>query len=50
LSPVEREQENPPRRDLVFEAGCLSPDLRGDIKAVVTLYRRSRDARNSTSK
>jgi len=32
------------------EVGRLAPaDLRGDIKAVVTLYRRSRDARNSIS-
>jgi HTH-type transcriptional regulator, competence development regulator len=36
--------------DLFCEAGRLPPDLRGDIKAVVTLYRRSRDARNSNSK
>ena len=36
-SRVEREQENPPY-------------LGGDIKAVVTLYRRSRDTRNSNSK
>jgi hypothetical protein len=35
---------------LLCEAGRLPPDLRGDIKAVVTLYRRSRDTRNSTSK
>jgi hypothetical protein len=35
---------------LLCEAGRMPPDLRGDIKAVVTLYRRSRDARNSTSK
>ena len=64
-SRVEREQENPPRDDLVervaailevklddlfCEAGRLPPDLRGDIKAVVTLYRRSRDTRNPNSK
>jgi hypothetical protein len=35
---------------LLCEAGHLPPDLRSDIKAVVTLYRRSRDARNSNSK
>jgi HTH-type transcriptional regulator, competence development regulator len=62
---AEHEQENSPRDDLVervaailevkledlfCEAGRLPPDLRGDIKAVVTPYRRSRNARNSTSK
>jgi hypothetical protein len=36
--------------DLFCEAGRLPPDLRGDIKAVFTLYRRSRDARNSNNK
>ena len=36
--------------DLFCEAGRLLLDVRGDIKAVVTLYRRSRDARSSTSK
>ena len=36
--------------DLYCKAELLSPDLRGDINAVVTLYRRSRDARNSNSK
>ncbi len=35
---------------LLCEAGCLPPHLRGDIKAIVTLYRRSRDERNFTSK
>ena len=64
-SRVDREHENPPRDDLVervaailevkldglfCEAGRLPPDLRGDIRAVVMLYRRSHDARNSTSK
>ncbi len=56
-SRVEREQKTPPRGDLVervaaileakpddifYKAGRLPPDLRGDIKAVVTLYGRSR--------
>ena len=36
--------------DLFCEAGHLPPELCGHIKAVVTLYRRSRDARNSSSK
>jgi HTH-type transcriptional regulator, competence development regulator len=36
--------------DLFCEAGRLPPDLRNDIKAVVTLYRRSRDTRNPNSK
>jgi len=36
--------------DLFCEARHLLPDLRGDIKAVVTLCRRSRDASNSSSK
>ena len=64
-SRVEREQENPPRDDLVervaailevklddlfCEAGRLPPDLRGDIKAVVTLYRRNRDTHKASSK
>lgn len=39
-----------PFDDLFCEAGRLPPDLRGDIKAVVTLYRRSRDLRNPNSK
>jgi hypothetical protein len=34
---------------LLCEAGRLPPDLRSDIKAVVTLNRRSRDARSSNS-
>ena len=64
-SRVEREKENPPRDDLVervaailevklgdlfCEAGRLPPDLRPDIKAVVTFYRRSRDAAKASKK
>ncbi|MFN0194478.1 MAG: helix-turn-helix domain-containing protein [Aestuariivirga sp.] len=64
-SRVEREQENPPRDDLVervaailevklddlfCEAGRLPPDLRGDIKAVVTLYRRDHDIAKASNK
>ena len=64
-SRVAREQASPPRDDLVeriaaivevklddlfCEAGRLPSDLRNDIKAVVTLYRRSRDARISSNK
>lgn len=36
--------------ELFCKAGRLQPDLRGDIKALVTLYRRSRDTRNPNSK
>ena len=65
-SRVEREQENsasatiPPERaaailevkldDLFCEAGRLPPDLLGDIKAVVTLYRRNRDTAKASNK
>ena len=63
-SRVEREQEHPPRDELVervaailevklddlfCEAGRLPPDLRGNIKAVVTLYRRNRDTAKSSN-
>jgi transcriptional regulator with XRE-family HTH domain len=56
-SRVEREQENPPRDELVeraaailgvrmddlfVEAGRLPPDMRGDLKQVVQAYRRLR--------
>jgi transcriptional regulator with XRE-family HTH domain len=56
-SRVEREQENPPRDELVersaailgvrlddlfIEAGRLPPDMREDLKRVVQAYRRSR--------
>jgi transcriptional regulator with XRE-family HTH domain len=56
-SRVEREQENPPRDDLVeraaailgvrmddlfIEAGRLPPDMRDDLKQVVQAYRRLR--------
>jgi HTH-type transcriptional regulator, competence development regulator len=56
-SRVEREQENPPRDDLVeraaailgvrmddlfVEAGRLPPDMRDDLKQVVQAYRRLR--------
>ncbi len=56
-SRVEREQENPPRDDLVeraaailgvrmddlfVEAGRLPPDMRDDLKEVVQAYRRLR--------
>jgi transcriptional regulator with XRE-family HTH domain len=56
-SRVEREQENPPRDefvervaailgvrldDLFIEAGRLPPDMRGDLRQVVQVYRRSR--------
>jgi HTH-type transcriptional regulator, competence development regulator len=55
-SRVEREQENPPRDELVersaailgvrlddlfIEAGRLPPDMREDLKRVVQAYRRS---------
>ena len=36
--------------DLFCEARRLPPDLRGDIKAVVTLYRRNRDTHKASSK
>jgi transcriptional regulator with XRE-family HTH domain len=54
---VEREQENPPRDELVersaailgvrlddlfIEAGRLPPDMREDLKRLVQAYRRSR--------
>jgi hypothetical protein len=35
---------------ILCEAGRLPPDLRSDIKAVVTLYRRSRDTAKSSNK
>lgn len=56
-SRVEREQENPPRDDLVekaaailgvrmddlfVEAGRLPPDMRNDLRRVVQTYRRMR--------
>jgi len=56
-SRVEREQEKPPRDELVeraaailgvrmddlfVEAGRLPPDMRGDLKRVVQTYRRMR--------
>jgi transcriptional regulator with XRE-family HTH domain len=56
-SRVEREQENPPRDDLVeraaailgvrmddlfVEAGRLPPDMRDDLRQVVQAYRRLR--------
>jgi transcriptional regulator with XRE-family HTH domain len=56
-SRVEREQENPPRDELVeraaailgvrmddlfVEAGRLPPDMRDDLKQVVQVYRRQR--------
>jgi transcriptional regulator with XRE-family HTH domain len=56
-SRVEREQENPPRDDLVekaaailgvrlddlfVEAGRLPPDMRSDLRRVVQTYRRMR--------
>ena len=56
-SRVEREQENPPRDELVeraaailgirmddlfVEAGRLPPDMHGDLKQVVQAYRRLR--------
>jgi len=56
-SRVEREQEKPPRDELVeraaailgirmddlfVEAGRLPPDMRGDLKQVVQAYRRLR--------
>ena len=64
-SRVEREQENPPRDDLVervaailevklddlfCEAGRLPPDLRDNIKQVVQLYRRNRDTAKAGNK
>jgi transcriptional regulator with XRE-family HTH domain len=60
-SRVEREQENPPRDELVeraaailgvrmddlfVEAGRLPPDMRGDLKQVVQVYRRLRQRGN----
>ena len=36
--------------DLFCEAGRLPPDLRSEIKAVVTLYRRNRDTNKASSK
>ena len=36
--------------DLFCEAGRLPPDLRGDIKAVVTLYRRNRDTAKASNR
>ena len=36
--------------DLFCKVGCLPPDLRGDIKAVVTLYRRNRDTARASNK
>jgi transcriptional regulator with XRE-family HTH domain len=62
-SRVEREQENPPRDDLVeraaailgvrlddlfVEAGRLPPDMRDDLKRVVQLYRRQRQTKDPT--
>jgi transcriptional regulator with XRE-family HTH domain len=59
-SPVEREQEKPPRDELVersaailgvrlddlfVEAGRLPPDMREDLKRVVQAYRRSKQPR-----
>jgi transcriptional regulator with XRE-family HTH domain len=56
-SRVEREQENPPRDELVeraaailgvrlddlfVEAGRLPPDMRSDLRRVVQTYRRTR--------
>lgn len=64
-SHVEREQESRSRDDLVervatvlevklddlfCEAGHLLPDLRGDLKVVVTFYRRGSDTRKANSK
>ena len=61
-SRVEREQENPPRDELVeraaailgvrmddlfVEAGRLPPDMRGDLKQVVQVYRRLRQRGNN---
>ena len=61
-SRVEREQENPPRDELVeraaailgvrmddlfVEAGRLPPDMRDDLKQVVQVYRRLRQRGNN---